>query len=398
VACFEGVQVSDLGPKVARLNKVGTVFTPSAPVVDSDLFAGRVDQVFRATSAVQQPGRHVVVYGERGVGKTSLVNVVSKFIGGGIRPVAKVTCSTEDKFAGIWARVFEELGITVDSTNWKYEPPAPDSIRRILSKHGETVFIVLDEFDRIEDDDTLSLMADTIKALSDHVAPSKLVIVGVADSIDQIIGEHESVQRAIEEIPMPRMTQEELSGIIDKGLEALGMSISDDARRHIGRLAEGLPHYVHYLALNAFERAIIDDRDHVTAEDVDFAIDISVQKHSVLKEYTTAIQSPRGESLFAHVLAACALADKDALGYFTAAAVREPMSRIMGKPYNIPAFSRHLSEFIGDEHGFVLKREGTQRKYRYRFRNPLLQPFALLSAIKKGLIPDEYRREIYDEV
>ena len=39
--------------------------------------------------------------------------------------------------------------------------------------------IVLDEYDRVEDDDALSLIADTIKSLSDHAVETKLVIVGV---------------------------------------------------------------------------------------------------------------------------------------------------------------------------------------------------------------------------
>jgi hypothetical protein len=39
---------------------------------------------------------------------------------------------------------------------------------------------VLDEFDRVEDDETPSLMADTIKAMSDHAVQTKIVIVGVA--------------------------------------------------------------------------------------------------------------------------------------------------------------------------------------------------------------------------
>src|SRR5439155_19716416 len=38
--------------------------------------------------------------------------------------------------------------------------------------------IVIDELDRLEDDDTISLLADTIKTLSDHSIPGTLMLVG----------------------------------------------------------------------------------------------------------------------------------------------------------------------------------------------------------------------------
>ena len=52
--------------------KVGDVFRPSAPVDEKALFAGREEQVRRVIDAIFQRGQHVMIYGERGVGKTSL--------------------------------------------------------------------------------------------------------------------------------------------------------------------------------------------------------------------------------------------------------------------------------------------------------------------------------------
>lgn len=69
-------------------------------------------------------------------------------------------------------------------------------------------------------------------------------------------------------------------------------------------------------------------------------------QHSILSAYEKATQSARRDNLFAQVLLACALAPKTELGYFSATGVRYPMSRLMGKPYEIPAFARHLNEFV----------------------------------------------------
>jgi ABC-type multidrug transport system ATPase subunit len=60
---------------------------------------------------------------------------------------------------------------------------------------GGLLIIVFDEFDRILDMTTRRMMADTIKALSDHDVSVTIVIVGVADSVDDLLSQHESIER-----------------------------------------------------------------------------------------------------------------------------------------------------------------------------------------------------------
>ena len=377
--------------KHVRYARLARIFTPRTPVAKRDRFAGRTAQVLDVLNAVAQPGTHVVLYGERGVGKTSLANVLSEFVQplwDNIGKTVRINCTTEDSYKTIWTRVLDEMGIDTPET-WALGKADPDSVRRLL-RDAKPSLLILDEFDRVEDDEALSLMADTIKALSDHAVETRLVIVGVADSIDQLIGEHESISRAIAEVQLTRMTPEEASQIIDTGLAEAGMSIDPVAHHRIARLAEGLPHYVHLLCLESAQRAALDDRERVSTDDVRTAIDNITRKHSLLREYQTAVHSPRQDTLFTRVLAACALAEKNRLGYFTASAVRAPLSRIMGRQYDIPAFATHLKAFTGDERGRILQREGTERKYVYRFRNPLLQPFALLAALSEGMIAADY--------
>jgi energy-coupling factor transporter ATP-binding protein EcfA2 len=389
----------DQDAKLTRFAALTNVFTPGTPVLRRDRFHGRIEQILEIINSVAQPGIHVVLYGERGVGKTSLANVLSDFlepVWGNRRPTVRVNCTTDDTFKTIWVRVLREMDIEVPD-EWAFGKAGPDSVRRIVQNAIASRLIIFDEFDRLEDDDSLSLMADTIKALSDHAVDTRLIIVGVADSIDALIGEHESIQRAIAEVQLGRMEPSELTSIIDDGLAQVNMAIAADARDRIGRLAEGLPQYVHMLTLYAAQRAVLDDRVRVDIDDVRTSIDKVVKKHSLLREYQTAVQSPRRDNLFAQVLAACALADKNRLGYFTPGAVREPMSRIMGKPYDIANFATHLSAFTTNERGSVLQRSGVERKYVYRFRNPLLQPFSLLSALSQGIISKDMVDEILGE-
>ena len=94
-------------------------------------------------------------------------------------------------------------------------------------------------------------------------------------------------------------------------------------------------------------------------------------QESVVSAYHRATFSTR-ETLYRQVLLACALAPGDDLGYFASGDVRRPLSAIMGRPYDIPAFSQHLNELSEGSRGPVLQKAGTSRKFRFRFINPLL--------------------------
>jgi hypothetical protein len=153
-------------------------------------------------------------------------------------------------------------------------------------------------------------------------------------------------------------------------------------------LSQGLPHYTHLLGLHAARQAIDDNKQKVSLAHVEGAIRKAIEgaQQTLQRAYHQATTSPRSDSLYEEVLLACALADTDQLGYFAAVDVREPMSRIMKKRYEIAAFARHLADFCSDDRGNVLERTGIPRRYRFRFRNPLLQPFVIMQGLSSDLI------------
>jgi hypothetical protein len=71
------------------------------------------------------------------------------------------------------------------------------------------------------------------------------------------------------------------------------------------------------------------------------------------------------------------------------ASVVEPLSEIMKKTVSIPYFARHLNNFCIEKRGFILQQMGAARRYRYRFTNPLMQPFVIIHALSIGLIEEE---------
>lgn len=387
--------------------EAGRVFTPAAPIDEKTLFAGRKEQLRKVVDTVNQRGQHAIIFGERGVGKTSMANVLSSSITAGIPVLAPhVNCDSKDTHSSLWLKVLSEIQLSreIRPAGFGTEPsvtvtnPAEnlpktltaEDVRRVLIRlsQGAILLLIIDEFDRLSDPSDRRMFADTIKTLSDHSVGATVVLVGVADTVEQLIGEHQSVERALVQIPMPRMSVGELEEIVKTGLSRLEMEIEPEALVHISSLSQGLPHYTHLLGLHAARRAIDRGELRVTLSDVDSAIKVALDQaqQSVRGLYNKAIRSPRKESLYAQVLLACALSETDELGYFPAGAVKAPMSKLMKKPYDIPSFSRHLYDFCEAKRGPVLEKIGGKRTFRFRFINPLMQPFVTMRGLRDGLI------------
>lgn len=387
--------------------EVGRVFTPAAPIDQKDLFAGRNEQLRRVVDAISQRGQHAVIFGERGVGKTSLANVLAEFLRTRGQVVAPhVNCDGGDTFTSLWRKVFAEINLVRETRNLGLRGGSqqeltrvsdtlagdltPDDVRRQLTHLGQQVLliVILDEYDRLPNGALNRTLADTIKTLSDHSVPATLVLVGVADSVDELIGEHRSVERALVQVQMPRMSIAELHQIVTNGLSHLGAEVESEALDQIGALSQGLPHYTHLLGLYATRQAIDRGSLRLSVADVKAAVSEAIKnaQQSIVSAYHKATMSARQGSLYSQVLLACALASHDSLGYFQAADVRGPMSHIKGKIYDIPTYARHLNDFCEQSRGPVLQKTGVKHRFRFRFVNPLMEPFVIMQGLDDGLI------------
>ncbi len=391
--------------------EAGRVFTPNTPVDEKSLFTGRVAQIRRVVDVIRQSGQHAIVFGERGVGKTSLANVLHEFLGKAHAQVSapRINCDSGDTFGTTWRKAFEQVEVTrsersagfsgakksttCDATNLLGSGPIrPDSVRRVLTELSRDLLliVIIDEFDRLPQK-TRRAFADTIKTLSDHAVAATVVLVGVADSVEQLVEEHQSVSRALVQIQMPRMTPQEIGTIIDSGLNRLGMTIDVSARERVVLLAQGLPHYAHLIGLHAARYALDHQITTITLDIVAYAIASAIEdaQHSIKTAYGAAIRSARKDNLFREVLLSCALAPIDDLGFFAAADVREPLRKITGKNYDIPSFAQHLNEFSDKKRGRILRKIGERRRYRYRFSDPLMQPLVIMQGVVDDMIPEE---------
>jgi histone H3/H4 len=387
-----------------RMARLAEAFRPAAPIDRRGLFSGRVEQIGELFSVVGQAGQHAVVYGERGVGKTSLTTVVAELLRGSNIATARVICDSSDDFSSIWRKALGEIGLRTTTSGIGFAPieteasePAsvllgsgpvtPYDVMRSLESLAveRSIAIFVDEFDRIIDSEDRALFAETIKTLSDRIVGATIVLVGVADDVDELIREHRSVERALVQIRMPRMSRSELAEIANKGIEAAQMSIQKAAVDSVTGVSQGLPHYTHLLTQLAGQAALSARRATVEGRDMDAAVDRAIDRvgQSVAAAYRRAVEDEDGRRR--DVLLACAVADEDEFGFFSPADVEGPLGQIRSQQLEEEALSGELDKLADGEEEPVLQRGGTGSR-RYRFANPLLQPYVVMRGLADGLV------------
>lgn len=372
-----------------------------APVDEEQLFAGRSAEVHKMLRTVLERARHVVLFGEKGVGKTSLSNIFWRRFGKTLQSfvVARVQCGPYDDFSSIWVRALEELKATGTSRgrpehvafDTNYELITPSQVRRELQKINPNALpvVIFDEYDKITSRETKILTAHLIKELYDFAVHTTVILVGVADNISELIEDHASIGRAIVDVPLSRMSEQELKEIIDQRAKQTPMNFSNDATWTIVVLSRGLPFFTQTLSKHAALHAIENRRLTVDNQDVEAAMTRFIDDTAVSfrDAYRNATQTNQKSNLQESLLA-CALARCNDDGFFKATDVVEPLSAILKEKRRIAHFEKHLRRFSTNDGGNILVRRGGERQQTFRFSDPMMQPYVIIRGIQSGMIDD----------
>jgi len=372
-----------------------------APIDEEDLFAGRSTEVRRILETVLSRSKHVVLFGERGVGKTSLSNIFWKRFNKTLRSfvVARIQAGPQDDFSSLWTRALEELnaaGVFAGKAEYvnfdfNYETITPSQVRRELQKCGANALpiIIIDEYNEVKDAEAKRLTANLIKEFYDFSITTTVIIVGVAENISELIEDHSSIGRAIVQIPLNRMSASELKEIIQERISRTVMEFSTDAILTIVSLSRGLPYFTQTLSKHAALHAIADRRLEILNDDVEASMEKFIEdaEKGFQESYRTATRSNQ-VNFFEESLLACALAKTDDEGFFTANDVVEPYSAILKEKKRIAHFDKHLRRFSSDEGGNILIKRGGDRQQTFRFADPMMQPYVIIRGIQSRMIDD----------
>ena len=268
---------------------IGDIFSPARAVNSIEFLKGREANLQQISRAFTAKGRHVFIYGDRGVGKTSLA-LTSAYIhqNSGADPIA-VSCDSEttlyslirdiaNQALGMIPGRTEKTSATVDFS-FKFLSASKSSeiqsgnvpeitsinecidiIRYLEEIHSTNPVIVIDEFDRIKEPKIKRQFAEFLKKMSDDDVCAKLIICGIASTLDGLIDEHLSIARNIASIELKRLGHDGRWAIINDAAARFNISLPENMVIRIGQISDGFPHYVHLVGEKLFW-ALFDDAD-----------------------------------------------------------------------------------------------------------------------------------------
>ncbi len=270
------------------------LLTPTTPIRSAEFLRGRDKILEDIRRAFIQPGRHVFIHGDRGVGKTSLAQTAAlEHQSADAAPVV-IGCDKTSTFYRVARNIAQRL-MPADPTitrvsrtvkvggGWKgfisaeaqqtvERGSVPDfkSIDEVISivaylagLHSRQPAVVIDEFERIKSPEERTLFADFIKQIGDQSVPIKLIFCGIGSALSDLLDAHHSCYRYLTAIPLERLGYQPRLEIINGAADQLGVKVEDTSQYRIATISDGFPHYVH-LITEKLLWAVFDDDNQVT--------------------------------------------------------------------------------------------------------------------------------------
>jgi Cdc6-like AAA superfamily ATPase len=384
------------------INRAGEIYTSAYPIEVANFFSGRRQELYKAYQVIPQKGMHLIVFGDRGVGKTSFANVLKNRFEGSVSQVVKLSCSTEDTFDSIWKQIFRKLFVvhteSINVIGFAAKPVVEETavaLAELIPKEKITVetilrflaptkdvIVIIDELDRLQDRKfNKKLFTDALKAISDNIPTITFIMVGIADDVSTLIKGHQSIERNLRQIYMPTMDPDEIRELVIKGQSELKIKFTPETIAKIVMISDGYPHYAHSLCYHAVTLCIYEEAEYVLDIHLNLAIarTIEYSHESLRNAYRQAIAN-ESRSLFSHVLRAASIVETDKYGYFQAKDLEKILSDELGKKMKVNNFINQMRRLCLKDRGEIFKTVEAKNRRKYKFKNPLMRAFVRLNS------------------
>lgn len=268
---------------------------PSEEVSDPSQLKGRDNALEQLRDAFETRGMNAFVWGQRGVGKTSLVHTACAKYSDTVRLAAAISCDKSSSHIellnDIYRRVISEGKIRLKDPVVKaklsafgvsFEGNTPtireaidvrsvnhasDLLQTILPddhEHQREWVVIVDEFDLLENKDTIHFFTALAKQISVDKVPVKFVFCGVASNLNDLIGSHESVERYIKAVELKPLLNGFIMEIAHYISENFSISLLKGQLTRIAQISCGYPHFVHLIMREVlsecYKRQISDEK------------------------------------------------------------------------------------------------------------------------------------------
>ncbi len=277
-------------------SEMASLISPARPIQSIEYLHGRAKELERINRALFAPGRHIFIYGDRGIGKSSLAASAAAQAQSSDSPYIDVSCSTDSTFrsvianigsqavrlsrihktkrtlsAGIELRFLKASASEEVTDNDLFEVirtvgDAVEVLREVAAVHSIRPVVVLDEFDRMADEHERGLFSDLVKQLGDKKINVTFFFTGVGHTLDQLLGAHPSAIRQFETIELEKLNWTARWNIAVNALGKFSVEIEDNIRVRIAAVSDGYPAYVHLITEKLLWR-LWDDPTEVTNVD-----------------------------------------------------------------------------------------------------------------------------------
>jgi hypothetical protein len=315
-------------PRDAGRAAPNEAFTPTRPRPGRRLI-GRQRELERILRALVEEQAHVVLYSERGRGKTSLANLVVDSLRRAGVIVARHTCEAGTTFDSLLRGLARDLPVALlasaaaalDGTQGCEAalPAGPLRPRDVVALPSHLtcrgLICVVDEFDRIEDTAARTLLADSIKQLSDQGVPLAFMIVGVSENLEQILGQHPSIQRALVSVDLRLLPDTEVGDLIVRGGYDMGLTFAPSVIARVVDQARGMPYVAQLMGLRLAQAAAAEGKKFLDDADFDAVVMHMIEETPprVAALYAAMTANGRDGEMIA-VLTRIATAGQDAWG------------------------------------------------------------------------------------
>lgn len=397
---------------VAGPVKTTEVFTPSVPALRG--FVGRKREMKDlAKWGLRVPGMQVIVWGESGAGKSSLVN---KVLEDQRRAAVRTACTPDSTYEGILAAAFSGTGAftvveksehidsnaslegTVGSdligakVASKLEQNESDTVtrepivkaqltpQRLLEELGKRdMSWVIEDFHKVAIDVRISI-AHALKLFSDQggkYPKTTIIILGVSTSVDDLLAKPANLKGRLIDIRVPPLGHDELGKILDVGEKLLNLDFSI-VRDRLLTTSVGTASITHALALSCCAEHDIEEAVSETVqfsvEDYDEALEgyIRTRGGNLRPRFLSALKVKRTRKYKNTEIILRALTTFPEEG----ATVNQLFATIREEYPKYPRgnLTGYLQELQGEERGALIRRTEADL---YRYDEPLEHAFAM---------------------